>query len=584
MIRYVLLILALIATAFTLVARTPSAPGHEIIFGGAIITMAGQDVEAVYVHNGRIAAIGDRDTVEQAAPWHARRTDLQGGTLLPGLIEPHSHPLASALLSAAVDISGITHADRAAIMETLAEAAASPGPSPWIVAFGWDPAMLGELAPPTRAELDALSPGQPLVILTQMMHEAFANSAALDAAGLDADSPDPAGGFFERDASGALTGRIVEVSAIQALMAAAPDTPDAALTYLLGRQFDTYARAGYTTVATTGLVGRASDPLAILSEIALGPKPVINSVLYTSPDMAGRAASLWTNTEDDEALRRFAGIKIWMDGSPFVGGAALAAPYQRSDFTDTVIDLPADWAGETYFSASTALAAVLAAQRAGIQIAIHAQGEHAIDYALDAIEAAQTAHPVDGLHHRLEHLALITPAQIERAEALGVSLGFFVDHIWFYGHMLPDLVGGERTARYMPVGGATRAGVTTTLHGDHPATPVAPFRTLATSIHRQARLGGENLAPDQAITIEQGLRMMTIDAAHQLGISEETGSIEIGKRADFVWLSTDPRTTPSSQFGTIEVEASWVSGRRIDHRPWTLQRLSRAISAFIATL
>ena len=144
---------------------------------------------------------------------------------MPGFIEPHTHPLASALLGSAIDVSGFTHDSRAEIMETLREAMDGFLPQPWIIAFGWDPIMIRGLEPPTLAELDELSPDKPFVILTQAMHEAFANSAALREAGITRDTPDPPGGAFGRDRDGELTGAVLEVNAINYLLRALPALP-----------------------------------------------------------------------------------------------------------------------------------------------------------------------------------------------------------------------------------------------------------------------------------------------------------------------------------------------------------------------
>jgi predicted amidohydrolase YtcJ len=587
--RLIATVLALLALAWGLSLRAPSASHHQVFHGGQILTMASDErAEAVYVADGVIAAVGTRAEIDALAPWNARRVDLRGGTLLPGLIEPHTHPLASALLGASTDVSGVSHANRDELMATLRTAAGKRGLTPWIVAFGWDPAMLNPLPPPSLAELDAIAPDRPMIILTQMMHEAFANSAALAAAGIDATTPDPAGGNFERDASGALTGRLIEITAIGQVMAAMPEASDAALTLLLSLQYDRYARAGYTTIGAASLVGRARDPVALVHDIAAERRASLNTVLYAAPDRFAHANEVW----GDDAFRNgngaagthLAGMKIWMDGSPFIGGAALADPYESSAFTHDVLGLAPGWGGQVNYTPAAVNALVLEAQRGGYQLAFHAQGEPAIEIALDAIEAAQTAAPDPALHHRLEHLALITPAQMERAARLGVSLGFFVDHVWFYGHILPDLVGEARTQRYMPVAEAVAAGAIVTLHGDHPATPIDPMRTLATAIERRARTGGTIIGADEALTAQQALEAMTINAARQLGLGSEIGSIEAGKRADFTWLDRDPLGVSPQEMREIEVRGTWIAGRPVDTRTLTLKNISLTLSAIWSSL
>lgn len=573
MFRFLLAILAALLALFWFAASPYERAEHQVFLGGEVLLPDGETAEAVYVRNGRIAAIGSRQDMLDTAPWGADRIDLDGGTLTAGLIEPHTHPLAAAMLGAAVDVSGITYSRRTDMMAAIEAAIDQNGPSPWVIAFGWDPAMIAGLEAPTRAELDAMAPDRPVVILTQMMHEAFVNSAALEAAGITANTPDPAGGRFERNAAGEPTGRLIEVSALRMLMEAAPEAPNAAIGYLLYETLNDYARAGYTTIGVASLVGRAQDPLELFARTSQAWHAPLNSILYTAPERAQRARTLWQDINQERFISRHAGIKFWMDGSPYVGGAALAEPYARSTFTEQVIELPAGWHGELLTPEDTARQLISDAEARGLQVAIHAQGEDAIDAILDAIEAESYG----AIEHRLEHLALITPEQIVRAEALGVSLGFFIDHIRFYGHMLPDLVGEDRTARYMPVGQALAGASTVTLHADSPATPIDAIRVLETAVERISRSSGRVIAADQQVTRQQALEMMTLHAARQLGIDDETGSIEIGKRADFTWLSANPLTV--DRLSELEVRGTWISGRRADTRAWSRPALSHLIKA-----
>ncbi len=177
---------------------------------------------------------------------------------------------------------------------------------------------------------------------------------------------------------------------------------------------------------------------------------------------------------------------------------------------------------------------------AGYAIAVHVQGERAILRTLDVAARVLKDHPRPDHRHRLEHNALITTAQIKRAKDLGFTLSFFVDHIYYYGHRLPEIVGAKRTARYMPLGDAARAGDRVTFHTDNPATPIGPFRAYQTAVTRKTQRTETPIGPNQALNRETALRAMTVNSAYQLGLDDELGSIEVGKRAALTFLAVNP--------------------------------------------
>ncbi len=315
----------------------PDEAPHSLLFrGGTIVTMAEPAVvEAVWCKDGRIERLGSEEEVRGAAGVDTHVIDLNGATLMPGFIEPHTHPLASALLGAAIDVSGFHHDSREELMQTLRDATDGFSPQPWIVAFGWDPIMLRDLAPPTLAELDQISPERPFVILTQAMHEAYANSAALEAAGISRETPDPPGGSFGRDDEGALTGAVLEVNAINQLLRAMPPSPPALTGLLLRWQLGDYARRGFTTIGVLGLVGRAEDPLGLLRMLSRDPHVPVRSVVYLLPKDINIEAGPGAVADRFEIR----GVKFWMDGSPYTGGAAFAEPYEDTELTREVMHL-----------------------------------------------------------------------------------------------------------------------------------------------------------------------------------------------------------------------------------------------------
>jgi predicted amidohydrolase YtcJ len=502
-------------------------------------------------------------------------------------------------------VSGFNHDSRAEIMETLREALDGFLPQPWIIAFGWDPLMVRDLEPPTLAELDELSPDKPFVILTQAMHEAFANSAAVrdldagDARGLceqrratrvgdhegdpgpsrrciRSETPDPPGGAFDRDEHGDLTGGVLEVNAINYLLRALPALPPALTELILRWKFADYARGGFTTIGVLGTVGRAEDPIGLLRRLADDPHVPVRSVVYGLPTQLDPDSGKPDTHHDTRFELR--GVKFWMDGSPYTGGAAFAEPYEDTELTRDQLHLPPGHLGPLNYALEEFAEELGRFHRAGYHVAVHTQGERAVQLVLDAAEAVLKAHPWDDHRHRLEHNALITTEQIQRAKALGFELSFFTDHIYFYGDRLPELV-GDRVERYMPAGTAFREGHRATIHSDNPMTPIGPLRVMQTSMLRIPRKGGEPMAPSERLTVDQALAAMTTNAARQLGVEAHRGSLEPGKAADLVVLSRNPFNTAPEQFSDIEVLGTWIEGQPVDTRKASRPNLAIAIRA-----
>lgn len=557
-------ILVALFVGISLWLAPPSAPNKMIFHGGPIVTMedAAPTAEAILVEDGIITGLGSLAELKAQSP-DASLHDLEGNTLMPGLIEPHSHPIAAAQFAATIDVSGFTHNSRAEIMQTLRDNV-DDTPTPWALAFGWDPVLVDDLEAPTLAELDELAPDKPLLILTQMMHDAYANSAALAAAGITADTPDPMGGEFIRDKDGNLTGTVREVSAIQALFAGMPTPPDGANDLLLNLFMSNYARAGYTTVGVTGPVGRDKDPIALLKRRS-GLGAPIQTIIYALPHQL-TAESV---PEARDGIAPLIGIKFWMDGSPFAGGAASSEPYEVNTLTLNRLHLKAGHKPHPMLPVGEFEALFRDHHNRGFQIAVHVQGEVAIERVLNVAERVLAHYPRTDHRHRLEHNALIRPDQLARAHRLGFTTSFFIDHIRFYGDKLPLLFGAERTARYMPIGTALEAGHKVTIHADHPATPIGPLRSLTTLLQRTPNAGGNVIGPEQILNRTDALKAMTINAAWQLGLEDARGSLKVGKQADLVVLSQNLMTVPVDQIEDTEVVGTWIYGQPVDTRQTT---------------
>jgi predicted amidohydrolase YtcJ len=452
-------------------------------------------------------------------------------------------------------------------MATIGAAVEKASSGNWVLAFGWDPVLVKDLRNPTLAELDSISTEVPIFILTQMMHQAFVNNAVYKAAEITKETPDPpGGGMFLKDDHGNLNGVIYEFSALQHILKKMPKTPQGTAELLLNLQYAQYAKAGYTSIAALGPVNIAGYPLNFMANLSRNADVPVRSFVYPLKKQLDRSG--WPSGYGNDHFR-IKGVKLYMDGSPYTGGAAFAEPYLNTEATLKRMNLQPNHRGKVNYSEASLLQTLTKYHNAGYQIAIHAQGEIAIQMILNAFTEILEKYPRANHRHRLEHNALITNSQIIQAQELGLTLSFFMDHVYYYGEQLPQIVGPDRAARFMPLGSAFAAGHRASIHTDNPATPIDPFRVISTAVTRKPKNTEVILGPAERATIDDALKAVTINAAWQLFEDDQRGSITVGKAADFVLLSHNPLRVNPENINYISVLCTWIDGNKVNTSPWT---------------
>lgn len=528
-----------------------------IVLARRVIPMSGPAAQALAIAGGRVAAVGSREDVLALRSAPTEVVDLGTAAVLPGFVEPHTHPDLSAQCYGSVDVSGFTHGSVSGVEQALREAIRRAAPGEWVYAFGLDFMLTPDLGTWDRARLDALAPNNPLFVLIQSMHTAFVNSAALRAAGIDEATPDPSsGGRYGRDASGRLNGKVEESAAMTPFMLGLDWSPEA-WSQRMGVQFERYARAGITTLGMPGMF--VPPPYFDVYESISATAPV-RTVAYLRLEQV--AGSRWRPGDHGDRFR-VRGAKLWYDGSPYSGTMYLDDPYLASELCCCRLGIAAGSSGYTMHDRGALLPQLRELLDSRWQVLTHAQGDRAIRETLDLYEQVLDDRAPTDHRWRIEHAGLISAADIERARRLGVALSFHVNHVRYYGPELScDILGPERAARMMPVGSAARAGHRVSLHADSPMYPPGPLSLVQTAVTRRMR-NGQQLAPDEAISTEQALRAVTIDAAWQLRIDDEVGSLAPGKRADLTVLSEDPFAVAPDDLDGIEVLSTWLDGRKL---------------------
>ena len=537
-----------------------------ILTAKTVVTMdvAAPRAGAVAVSGGRIVAVGSVDECRAALP-DAEIVDTGAAALAPGFVEPHSHPLISGVATQAPARSIApwdcpTWADALAVFaETLAT---SDSDTPLLFA-GFD-ALLHGHPKPDAAELDAIFGDRVALVTDNSGHGVYFNSALIRRYGWDTNPPaDPVASHFGRNPDGTLNGQGFELPVLTAvtgpIMAQLGNPLVAGALY-----FALMARGGYTSTSDMTF-----DPKFAAGYEALAAAPSCPLRISMWEVSTSDTYSEHTTFAAGEEWLTKAGVKLWTDGSPWVGNIAISFPYLDTEATRTAGIDPATAGGVDSMNYSREqLDAILdRAAPAGWQMAFHANGDLALDLALDAYEAALTRHHLLGTDHRwrLEHCGAGTRDHFDRAARLGVHVSLSPFQYYYWGDLLDGaMFDHEHGSRWAAFGDAVASGACVSLHNDGSVSPPTPVVNIATTVTRRTRSGGVH-RPDQAITLDQAWRAQTIDAARTLRREHLVGSIEMGKLADFVELSADPWTVdPAELIDRVRVEGTWLGGRRID--------------------
>jgi hypothetical protein len=527
----------------------------DVVITGTVLTVddARPTAEALAVTDGRIMAVGTRSDVAGFVGPNTETIDLGDGCVMPGFIEAHGHPLMEAVVLSdrIVDIRPVTMRGADDVVDAVHREVTHRGPDGAYL-LGWDALLQPGLPEPTLAWLDEIAPDSPLVIIHNSGHKAFFNSVVAQRASLSRDTADPKGAKFGRDADGELDGTAEETGAVFPLVrgAIAPSDYPA----MLLAECTRLNRAGLTTCSEM-----AFDPAfrPLVDQLRGRLTVRLRTYEISNPQMTTDA----TPGQGDDMVRQV-GIKIWVDGSPWIENVALSFPYLDTPATRTIGVAPGS-CGHANYTREQLSEIVEAYLPLGWPMACHVQGDAGVETILDVYEEALRRHPRDDHRLRLEHVGAIRNDQLRRAADLGVTCSIFVDQIHYWGDIIVDgLFGSEHGSRWMPAGSAVATGMRISLHNDPPVTPEEPPRNISVAVTRMAP-SGRVLAPEERLTVEQAIRAQTIDAAWHLFADDVVGSLEVGKYADMVVLSADPRAVPPEQIADLEVRETYLAGRQV---------------------
>lgn len=531
--------------------------------GGTILTMADSgQVEAVAVAGDTIVCAGSLEEAERFCTAATTRVNLAGRTMLPGFIDAHSHFLDTAMRSDWVDLRssplGPVHCLEDIVSLLAARAAVTPK-GEWIVGWGYDDTMLKEKRHPVRQDLDRASWEHPIVIQHLTGWVTASNSLALARAGMDKPVRIPENTVLHMDAQGEPDG-VIE-AALCPVFSLVPPADEEGIQAGIARTSQTYLARGCTTAQE----GWIPDPAWISSaRRALADGTLqLRLILYplaqglSLEEYCARFPICPSGTALDAQRRLVLGAsKLSADGSIQAWTGFLTQPYHICP------EGRPGWCGYPSNDRSWLIERVCALHRLGLQVAIHCNGDAAIDMTLDAIEEAQRRFPRSDARHIAIHSQMAREDQVERMARLGVIPSFFVAHVWYWGDRHATIfMGPERARRMSPAGDALRRHIPFTLHNDTYVTPIDPLLLVWAAVNRITPEGRDLGRAEQGVPVLEALKAVTIHAARQ-GFEEDCkGSIEAGKLADFVVLAENPCTVEPMHIRDIAVQATIVGGR-----------------------
>ena len=534
---------------------------------GTILTMDSRCslVDCLAVHGETILAVGSEAEVKAFCDAETETVDLGGRFMMPGFYDCHSHFMRAGMYGEYyLDVNAHpigTVRDMDGIRRLVRERAAATPAGEWILCAGYDDTAIAETRHFTLAELDDMAPDHPLYLRHISGHLALCNSRAFAAAGIDASTPDPAGGIFRRDAGGRLTGLVEEPAAMDRVLEAAPQMTEEKWLTSVRRATDTYVARGVTTAHDGGVTTDMWN-----NYMTAHRRGLLKNRVQLLPKHGAYDFSLAPTTRcgaplTPDGILTMGAVKLFQDGSLQGYTGYLTNPYHaiiNEGLPDGKL-----WRGYAIRSAEELVDLVVKYHRQGWQVAIHGNGDAGIDQILDAFEAAQKAYPRFDARHIVIHCQTVREDQLDRIARLGVVPSFFVVHTYYWGDRHRDIfLGQARAERIDPLRSALMRHIPFTNHNDTSVTPMNPLLSVWSAVNRITG-SGKTLGPDQTIPVLHALKSVTIWGAYQFHEERGKGSLEPGKLADMVVLDENPLETAPERLRDIGIRATIVGNRLV---------------------
>lgn len=507
--------------------------------------------EALLVSARKIQALGTREALSRKYP-NTKIIDLNGLTVLPGIIDSHVHVRELGMDRIKANLVGVKNADD--IVARLKAHYPNPKSGEWLIGQGWDEGYFGSVGYPDRAGLDKAFPNNPVHLESLHGFAGFYNGMALDIAAIDKNTPNPEGGTILRRDNGEPSGVMLTLGQ-DLINQHIPEASNAMIENAIITGLKEMARAGVTSVHEAGM--RPQDVKAFQALAARGQLPIR---VYGMLDGNNEALmsdwfenGIWDDPDDWFDVRS---IKVFYDGSLGSRTALMQAPY--SDKPDSARPTERISPDRVRSLADRAL-------ENGFQMAVHAIGDEGNNRTLTIYEESNARNSGKDHRFRIEHAQVVLPDYYDRAAALGVLSSVESSHAMGDSGWAEDRVGPDRIKHAYAWQNILRAGGRLMMNSDLPGEPWTPMETLYFAVTRQ-KLDGTPKGgwyKDQALSVDEALRAMTIENAYGAFQEDMLGSLSVGKWADFIVLNQDPYIVPPQTLKDIKVEQVFIAGQPI---------------------